>query len=92
MSMTRSTPSGNPHAPTREPGEATTGSVGTLELVAYFATVIGVFLAMAVVGGPGAEAVEAWFFVGLLAFGYALSRAGSPTPAASTVTGDQLHP
>lgn len=90
--MTRNTPNGNHHAPTRQTVEATKGSVGTLELVAYFATVIGVFLTMAVVGGPGAEPVEAWFFVALLAFGYALSRAGSPGPAAATESSAQPHP
>ena len=90
--MTRNIPSGNHDAPTRQTVEATTGSVGTLELVAYFATVIGVFLTMAVVGGLGAEAVEAWLFLALLAFGYALSRAGSPSPAAATGNSAQLHP
>ena len=90
--MTRNTPNGNQAAPTRQTVEATKGSVGTLELVAYFVSVIGMFLASAVVGGRGSEAVEAWFFVALLAFGYALSRAGSPTPAAATGNGAQLHP
>ena len=90
--MTRNTLNGNHHAPTRQTAEARTGSVGTLELVAYFASVIGVFLVSALVGGGGSEAVEAWFFVALLAFGYALSRAGSPSPAAATGTGAQLHP
>ena len=90
--MTRNTPNGNHAAPTRQTVEATKGSVGTLELVAYFASVIGVFLGSAVVGVRGTAAVEAWFFVALLAFGYALSRAGSPTPAAATRTGARLHP
>ena len=75
--MTRNTPNGNHAAPIRKTVEATKRSVGTLELVAYFGSVIGVFLASAVVGGRGSGAVEAWFFVSLLAFGYALSRAGS---------------
>ena len=90
--MTRNTPSADHHAPTRQTVEATTGSVGTLELVAYFATVIGVFLALAVVGGRGSEAVEAWFFVALLAFGYALSRARPTTPPAATGSSAQRHP
>ena len=89
--MTRNIPNSNHHALTRQTVEATKRPVGTLELVAYFATVIGLFLTLAVVGGPGAEAVEAWFFVALLAFGYALSRAGSPSPAAATGNSAQLH-
>jgi hypothetical protein len=92
MSMTRNTPNSHHDAPTRQRVEATTGSVGTLELVAYFATVIGVFLTMAVVGDRGSESVEAWLFVALLAFGYALSRAGSPSPATATGNSAQLHP
>jgi hypothetical protein len=91
MSTTRNTPNGDRHARTRHAVQATRGSVGTLELVAYFGSVIGVFLASALMGSRGSEAVEAWFFVALLAFGYALSRAGSPTPAAATGTGAQLH-
>lgn len=90
--MTRNTPHGNPTAPTRQPGGATKGSVGTLELVGYFGSVIGVFLASAVVGTRSSGAVEAWFFVALLVFGYALSRAGSPTPAAATTNDARLHP
>ena len=90
--MTRNTPNHIHHAPTRQTVEATKRSVGTLELVAYFASVIGVFLGSAVVGVRGTAAVEAWFFVALLAFGYALSRAGSPVPAAAKGTGAQPHP
>ena len=91
MSTTRNTPNGDRLARTRHTVQATKGSVGTLELVAYFGSVIGVFLASALMDSRGSEAVEAWFFVALLAFGYALSRAGSPTPAAATGTGAQLH-
>lgn len=91
MSTTRNTPNGNHPAPNRQTVKPTKGSVGTLELVAYFGSVIGVFLASALMDSRGSEAVEAWFFVALLAFGYALSRAGSPTPAAATGTGAQLH-
>ena len=91
MSTTRNAPNGDRHARTRQTVKATKGSVGTFELIAYFGSVIGVFLASALMGSRGSEAVEAWFFVALLAFGYALSRAGSPTPAAATGTGAQLH-
>lgn len=89
--MTGNTPNGKHAAPTRRTVEATKGAVGTLELVAYFGSVIGVFLASTLMGSRGSEAVEAWFFVALLAFGYALSRAGSPTPVAATGTGAQPH-
>lgn len=90
--MTGNTSNGNHHAPGRQTVETTKGSVGTPGLVAYFASVIGVFLASAVVGVRGPEAVEVWFFVAMLTVGYALSRAGSPAPAAATGTGAQLHP
>ena len=90
--MTRTTPNGNHTAPTRQTVGATKGSVGTLELVGYFGSVIGVFLASAVVGTRSSGAVEAWLFVAMLVFGYALSRAGSPTPAAATANDARLHP
>ena len=90
--MLRNTPNGNHAAPTHQTAEATKGSVGTLELVAYFASVIGVFLASAVVDVRGSAAIEGWFFVALLAVGYALSRVGSPTPVAATGNGPRRQP
>ena len=92
MSTTRNTPNGDRHTRTRHTVQATKGSVGTLELVGYFGSVIGVFLASAVVGTRSSGAVEAWLFVAMLVFGYALSRAGSPTAAAATTNDARLHP
>ena len=91
--MTGNTPNGNHAAPHPPDGRGDEGGVGTSSSSPTSAHVIGVFLASTLVGSRGSEAVEAWFFVALLAFGYALSRAGSPTPRprrgpAPSLTGD----
>jgi hypothetical protein len=65
-------------------GGRTNGAGGadrTPELVAYFASVIGVFLASALVRADKPGSLEPWFFVGLLTLGYAFSRTALPRPA-----------
>jgi hypothetical protein len=59
------TPRGADHAP---------------ELVAYFASVIGVFLASALVGDEKPGSLEPWFFVALLTIGYTFSRTARAIP------------
>jgi C4-dicarboxylate transporter len=68
-------------------------SVGTPYLVAYFAAVIGALLSSAVLGSPGLGVHGPWFFVGLLALGCALGRAGmtqtaAPAPAMASESSD----
>lgn len=60
---------------------AAQGTDGIPELVAYFASVIGVFLASAVAGAGDVGPREAWFFVALLTIGYTFSRTRLPRPA-----------
>lgn len=62
--------------------------VRTPYLIAYFAAVIGAFLASAVLGAHDLGAHGPWLFVALLAVGCALSRAGE-TPARATVPADE---
>jgi len=73
------TGSSQPTSPGRE-GTAR-ASDHTAELVAYFASVIGVFLASALVGAQRPGSLEPWFFVALLTIGYTFSRTGLPRPA-----------
>jgi hypothetical protein len=72
----------NPSSSNRANTDRTRASVGTPYLVAYFATAIGAFVGSAVLGSPGLGVHGPWLFVGLLAVGCALSRAGvTPEPA-----------
>ena len=74
-----STGSSHPASPGRD--RAAQGRDHTPELVAYFASVIGVFLASAVAGAGAPGRPEALFFVALLTIGYTFSRIGLPRPA-----------
>jgi len=60
--------------PARRISTETKSAFKSTELLAYVATVIGVFVASAVVDSEDFGTQDAWFYVTLLTIGYLISR------------------